>query len=101
MLGQSDGPLGSMGASQVMALELAEGDASDPLARVPAIGVARRPALMVYLYDAWALAAQHLAKGDVLEVPPRNPSPRACAGNSNAPSRALCAPRQPFLLCAG
>lgn len=66
MLGQSDGPLGSH-CSSVLGVELTEGDQSDP-AVVRPLGQPRSPSLLMYFYDEWAVAAQHLVRGDVLEV---------------------------------
>jgi hypothetical protein len=66
LVGQSDGPLGSI-ASRVVSAELSEGDTMNPHA-VRTAGVPKSPRLMIFLYDEWADASQHLAKGDMLQV---------------------------------
>ena len=60
-LGQSDGPLGAS-ATKVMAIEVVEGDDSDPgVARGAATGPRPRR-LMVYFYDAWAVGVHPFGK---------------------------------------
>jgi hypothetical protein len=96
MLGQSDGPLGSH-AAKVLAVELTEGDQSDPALLRP-LGQPRSLSLLLFFYDAWADAAQHLAKGDVLDVGAPSTCTHPCTHETRAVGVGVPLARNGYLL---